>query len=410
MSGSRIQFKDIVNVAVIVAALGYFVDIYDLVLFSIVRKTSLQSLGIQGQAVMDKGVFLLNMQMGGMLVGGIIWGILGDKKGRLSILFGSIFLYSIANIANGFVHTLHAYAFLRLLAGLGLAGELGAGITLVSEILPKELRGYGTMIVASVGITGAILAGTVAEHYDWRTAYFIGGGLGLVLLVLRIGIFESGMFSRIKEEDVKRGYFISLFTNSERLVKYLKCIFIGLPIWFMVGILMTFSPEIAVALHIPEPVTAGKAIMTSYFGLVVGDFSSGFLSQVFKSRKKIVLLFLILTCTGFLVYFKLNAVSSAVFYSVCWCLGFAGGYWAIFVTIAAEQFGTNLRATVTTTVPNFVRGAVVPITLLFQAAKNHFGILGGAELVGVFCLAVAFIAAFGIVETFGKDLDFLETL
>lgn len=403
------NYSPIFSVPVIVAALGYFVDIYDLVLFSIVRIPSLTALGLSGADLIQQGVFLLNMQMIGMLLGGILWGILGDKKGRLTILFGSILLYSLANIANGMAHSVGAYATWRFIAGVGLAGELGAGITLVAEILPKHLRGYGTMIVASVGVSGAILANFIASHFDWRTAFFIGGGLGLLLLALRISVHESGMFKEMTAKSTSRGNFLMLFSQKKRLWKYLSSILIGVPTWFVVGILVTFSPEFAKNLGVTEPIAAGNSVMYCYLGLVFGDVASGLLSQWLKSRRKVVLLFLLLTCLGVGAYFTiLHGINAQGFYTLCVALGFASGYWAIFVTIAAEQFGTNLRATVATTVPNFVRGMVVPITLAFQWARTFLGLTGGALAVGSLCLVIALLALYRLEETFGKDLNYSE--
>lgn len=399
----------LLNAAVVVAALGYFVDIFDLLLFSIVRVPSLKSLGYADAELLKNGVFLHNAQMAGMLLGGIFWGILGDKRGRLSVLFGSILLYSVANIANAYVETLGAYAVWRLIAGIGLAGELGAGITLVSETLPKEKRGYGTMIVASIGVSGAVFAGFVGELFDWRVTYKIGGFLGLALLVLRIGVYESGMFMRVKESRVSRGDFLMLFSDRKRFAKYLRCILIGVPIWFVIGILMTFSPEFGQALGVVIPVTAAKSLMACYSGLVLGDFTSGYLSQQIRSRKKVILGFILLTALSVACFFGIQLQpSETLFYSVCGLLGFAAGYWAVFVTIAAENFGTNLRSTVTTTVPNFVRGAVVPLTLSFLFAKEQFGILSGTALIGAATLAIALASSLGLEETFGRDLDFEE--
>ena len=403
------HFSAVFTLPVIVAALGYFVDIYDLVLFSIVRVPSLKSLGLSGQDLVDQGVFLLNMQMAGMLIGGIIWGIMGDRKGRLQIMFGSIFLYSLANFANGLVDSLPAYAALRFLAGIGLAGELGAGITLVSEVLHKSIRGYGTMLVASVGVSGAILANLVASTFDWRNAFFIGGGLGLLLLITRISVAESGMFKAMDEKiSLQRGNFLALFTDRQRFRRYLNSILIGVPIWFVVGVLITFSPEFAKALGTTGPVTAGNAVMYCYLGLVFGDLSSGLFSQAWKSRRKAVLLYLLLTIAAIALYFLQGSSTPSFFYGVCLLLGFASGYWAIFVTVAAEQFGTNLRATVATTVPNFVRGMVVPITLLFQQLKKYFGLEAGALIVGAICIVAALFALKSLEETFHKDLDYFE--
>ena len=403
------NIRHIFTLPVIVAALGYFVDIYDLVLFSIVRVPSLKSLGVEGKALTDYGVDLLNMQMAGMLVGGILWGILGDRKGRLKIMFGSIFLYSVANFANGMISSIPAYYALRFIAGIGLAGELGAGITLVSEVLHTSIRGYGTMLVASVGVSGAILANAVANAYDWRNAFFIGGGLGMVLLIARISVAESGMFRAMEEKaGISRGNMLALFTEGKRFFRYLNSILIGVPIWFIVAIPITFSPEFAKALGTTGPVSAGNAVMFCYLGLVFGDLTSGLLSQLLRSRKKVVLIYMLLTIAGIAFYFLQGSTSPAFFYGVCLALGFAGGYWAIFVTVAAEQFGTNLRATVATTVPNFVRGMVVPITLAFQYFRKPFGLQGGAITVGVICIIAGFLALISLEETFHKDLDYFE--
>ncbi len=401
--------RSVFSLPVIVAALGYFVDIYDLVLFSIVRVPSLKSLGLSGQELLDKGVLLLNMQMAGMLLGGIIWGVMGDRKGRLKIMFGSIFLYSLANIANGMVTSMSAYAALRFIAGIGLAGELGAGITLVSEILHKNIRGYGTMIVASLGVCGAILANFIASAYDWRNAFYIGGALGLVILITRISVAESGMFRAMtKRQGISRGNMLALFTDRKRFLRYLNSILIGVPRWFVVAILITFSPEFAKAVGTTGPVSAGNAVMFCYLGLVFGDLTSGLLSQALKSRKKVVLLYMLLIVAGIAFYFLQGSRSPGFFYGACFGLGFASGYWAVFITIAAEQFGTNLRATVATTVPNFVRGMVVPITLLFQFFRHSLSLEASALAVGALCLAAGFAALASLEESFHKDLDYFE--
>lgn len=405
------DLKKLFSLPVIVAALGYFVDIYDLLLFSIVRVTSLKSLNVvTEQDLLSKGIFLINAQMVGLLIGGILWGIMGDKRGRLSVLFGSILLYSLANIANGFVTTVDQYAFLRFIAGIGLAGELGAGITLVSEVLPTRLRGYGTTIVASVGLFGAVAANLVAHIVkdNWQVAYFIGGGLGLALLITRISVLESGIFLKVKEETPDRGNFVKLFTNRDRLSRFLSCIFIGLPIWFVIGILITFSPEFAREIGFTGNVVAGNAVMVSYLGLVGGDITSGLLSQYVKSRKKIVLWFILLTVAFILLYLFAPVKSLSFFYVCTFSLGFGVGYWALFVTIAAEQFGTNLRSTVATTVPNFIRGTVLPLTLAFQFLTQYTGLIYSALIVGVCTIIIALVALRTLRETFGRDLTFLE--
>ncbi|MFY7788822.1 MAG: MFS transporter [Thermoflexibacteraceae bacterium] len=402
----------LINPAVVVAALGYFVDIYDLILFSIVRIQSLKGIGITDkQELLDKGLLLLDMQMLGMLVGGILWGVLGDKKGRLSVLFGSIFLYSLANIANGMVENVTTYAIWRFIAGVGLAGELGAGITLVAEVLPKEKRGYGTMIVATVGLTGALAAGFIAQHFDWRTCYFIGGGLGMALLALRIGVHESGMFGAVKAHKVNSGDFLALFTNRQRLFKYLRCVFVGLPTWFVIGILVSFAPEFGEALGLPhESISTGTAIMCAYGGLVLGDLASGLISQLLRSRLRVMALFLLLDAIVVGIYLNAHGISLTTLYLLCGLLGFSVGFWVIFVTIAAEQFGTNIRATVTTTVPNFARGSLIPLTALFKFATAHLGLLYGAMAIGIFSLGVAFWCLSGMKETFDEDLNYMEEI
>jgi len=401
---------------VLVAALGYFVDIYDLLLFGIVRKASLTDLGIIGEANRDAGEFLISMQMYGMLIGGIFWGILGDKKGRLSVLFGSIITYSVANIANGLVHSVEAYAFWRLIAGIGLAGELGAGITLVTETMPKNKRGYGTMIVASVGIAGAIVANFVYQVVqDWRICYFAGGVLGLLLLILRVSVSESGMFRAVREQSVSKGKFISLFTDRHRLTKYLRCIFVGISLWFVIGVLITFAPEFAKFLQVKgaETIMAGKAIAWCYLGLVIGDVTTGLLSQKLKSRKKVMAIFLTLSLIMILVYLHAKGISSSMFYLLCVLLGFSNGYWVIFVTIAAEQFGTNIRSTVTTTVPNFVRGSLPIIILGYQFFRDKTfsgNIIYASIVMAILLSAISFLALWKMKETFSEDLDYTETL
>lgn len=402
------DLKLVLSVPVIVAALGYFVDIYDLLLFSIVRRPSLIALGIPESDLLSQGEFLLQVQMTGLLVGGLIWGIMGDKLGRLSVLFGSILLYSLANIANGFVTTVDQYAWLRFVAGIGLAGELGAGVTLVSEILPAKLRGYGTTIIATVGLMGAVVANFLSKQFDWQISYFIGGGLGLLLLIARVSVFESGMFLKTKEKEVQRGNFFQLFTRRTRFLKFMGCIFIGLPIWYTIGILVTFSPEFAGIMKISGSISAGDAVMFSYIGLAVGDLSSGVTSQLIGSRKKIVKLFILLTLAFILLYLFMPIKTSVFFYFTCFCLGVGIGYWALFVTVAAEQFGTNLRSTAATTVPNFIRGTVVPLTLGFQYLRGHVGIIYGALIIGIITIIIALLALQLIDETYGRDLNFEE--
>ena len=399
----------ILNATVIVAALGYFVDIYDLILFGIVRGPSLRALGYDGQELVDKGLFLLNMQMAGMLLGGLLWGILGDMKGRISVLYGSIFLYSIANILNAMVVSIDQYALLRFLAGVGLAGELGAGITLVNETMTKEQRGYGTMVVVTFGALGAVVAAMIADNFQWQTSYYVGGALGLALLLLRIGTYESGMFRKVQEKGTGLS-FLKLFASRDRLYKYFLCILIGIPIWFVIGILVILSPELSKVIGVRGEVQAGITILWCYIGLSAGDFASGMISQLIKSRKKVVLYYII-GCTGvILLYLYSRDVSLWYFYFLSFVLGFSAGYWALFVTMASEQFGTNIRSTVTTTVPNFARGSVIPVTISYQYLAGKFNNVDGAAVVGMICMLIAFLSLLPLKDTYGKDLDYMETI
>ncbi len=415
------------SIPVIVAALGYFVDIYDLLLFSIIRVKSLKSLGLTDALIDTEGKFIISIQMYGLLIGGILWGMMGDKKGRLSVLFGSIVLYSLANIANGFVHTVNEYALARFIAGVGLAGELGAGITLVSELISKENRGKATSIVAGVGLTGAIAAyfvahsfdwmdtggnnwaqGIIDAHYDWRICYFIGGFLGLMLLLMRVSVFESGMYKNVKNSNVQKGNFLMFFNNGKRFKKYLMAILVGLPTWYVIGILITFSKEFAERFGISEPVDPGKAIMLAYVGISIGDLLIGFLSNWLGSRKKALYMFYALTVISICMYFFQQGGTATGMYAICMLMGFSTGFWALFVTMAAEHFGTNLRATAATTVPNMVRGSLPIIILLFNGLQPSFSYINAAAITGVIVMSISIFAVFMTEETFGKDLDFME--
>ncbi|PRY50298.1 putative MFS family arabinose efflux permease [Arcticibacter pallidicorallinus] len=395
-------------ILIIVAALGYFVDIYDLVIFSIVRVQSFRDIGIPEADMRLDGEYVLNMQMGGLLIGGILWGIIGDKFGRIKVLFGSILLYSLANIANGFVNDIHSYALIRFIAGIGLAGELGAGITLVSESMSKEKRGYGTMIVAGIGVLGAIAAYYISEHFSWRQSYFVGGGIGLLLLVLRVGTFESGMFKHTASKSIKKGDIWMLFASRERLLRYIYCLLIGLPIWFVVGIFVTQAPEFGQALGAQTILSAGKGIMFTYIGISAGDIIAGLLAQVSKSRKLAVFIFQVMILTSSVWYLSSKGITEQEFHWLALFMGLAVGYWATFVTIASEQFGTNLRATVTTTAPNFVRGALIPSTLLFEYFVHRFSIITAGYIMIFLLTGIAMLALTQLKESFNKDLDYFE--
>ncbi|CAN5869559.1 MFS transporter [soil metagenome] len=411
MNKSPVSNTSIFTVAVLVAALGYFVDIYDLLLFSIVRVPSLRSFGLNKDQITTDGEVIIIWQMAGLLIGGIIWGVMGDKKGRLSVLFGSIILYSLANIANGFAQNVEQYKLIRFVAGLGLAGELGAGITLVSELVSKEKRGIATSLVAGIGLTGAVFAFIMKQYFDWRTCYFIGGGLGLLLLVLRISVFESGMFHEVKKTEVKRGNFLMLFTNADRFKRYIFNILIGLPNWFVIGVLITFSDKFGEEFGIKEKIDPGKAIMYAYAAISIGDILIGFISQWLKSRKKALTIFYFITIVFIILFFTAQWNGSADgMYWICAGLGFGTGFWAIFVTMGAEQFGTNLRATAATTIPNMARGMLAIFTLpVFKAIRNVTDYYTGGWITAVIVFTIAIIALIFIKETFGKDLNYVES-
>jgi len=406
----------VLSITVIVAALGYFVDIYDLLLFTIVREPSLGGIGVNlkdAKVAVSASTLIINWQMVGLLIGGIVWGVIGDKKGRLSVLFGSIILYSIANFTTGFIHTLNQYAACRFVAGLGLAGELGAGITLVTELLPKNKRGIGTSLVAGIGLAGAVAAYFTHKFTgDWRLCYKIGGGLGVLLLLLRISVAESGMFKEVRQQNVARGNFLMFFTNGKRFRKYILAILIGLPTWYVVGVLVNLSNRFAGELYGQKTLDSGRAIMFAYAAIAVGDIAVGFICQYFKSRKKGLLLYYSLTVICLFLFFSQFNNSDARMYAICAGLGFSTGFWAIFITMGAEQFGTNLRATAATTIPNMVRGSLPLINLMFLDLfqKNwQWSLVKSGVVTGIIVMIITFIAFYFTEETYHKDLNYLET-
>lgn len=396
------------QLAVIVSALGFFVDVYDLLLFGIVRKPSLREMGLSSEEVLTQGEFIIGMQMTGLLTGGIIWGIIGDKKGRLRVLFGSILVYSVANILNGMVTTLSQYILLRFIAGIGLAGELGAGVTLVSELLPKEKRGMAAAIIPAFGILGAVTAFWMNTLFHWRTCYYIGGAMGLTLLLLRISVSESTLYRQTAAANVSRGNFLLFFTDKKRFLRYLRCIMIGLPTWFIIGVLATFADQFGKEFGIPG-IDPAKAILFLYIAIAFGDLTVGWLSQWLKSRKKALFIFYGITIFFSALYFFQYGGTANHFYLVCAGLGYGSGFTVVYITMSAEQFGTNLRATAAITVPNMVRGALPLILLLFKYLRNAFGsYVTGGWVTGAILMCMAIAAAYFTEETFGKDLNFVE--
>lgn len=403
----NLKNQSLFQLAVIISALGFFVDVYDLLLFAIIRKPSLLDLGLSPAELFTKGETIISIQMIGLLVGGIIWGIVGDKKGRLKVLFGSILVYSIANILNGMVTNINQYMILRFIAGVGLAGELGAGVTLVMELLPKEKRGVAAAMIASFGILGAVTAFFMKELFDWRMCYYIGGGLGLVLLALRVSVKESELYSEQKTSSAQRGNFMMFFTNRNRFIRYMRCILIGLPAWYIIGVLITFADKFGVELGIPN-IDPGKAVMVLYLAIAFGDLSVGLLSHQLKSRKKSLFTFYGITIF-FLFLFFLQFGNETIFYLICAGLGYGTGFSVVYITMSAEQFGTNLRASAAISIPNMVRGSLPLIILLFQASRHFFqSYLTGAWITGAILFTVAIFSASRMEETYGKELDFIE--
>ncbi|GLU54904.1 MFS transporter [Dyadobacter frigoris] len=407
-SNNTSALRTVLSLPVIVASLGYFVDVYDLLLFNIVRVPSLRELGLSEAEISAIGAKIYNWQQAGLLIGGFFWGIWGDKMGRRSVLFGSILMYSLANIVCGFTNNVEVYAMLRFIAGLGLAGELGAGITLIAEILPKHLRGYGASVVASVGLAGAIAAFFAVKLTDWRTAYFIGGGMGLVLLVLRFNVLESFLFEKAIESKAKAVQWWKIFTKREKLIRYLRCMGIALPTYLVIGIYATFGNEFAKALGVPGDIQAGSCVLYTYIGIVTGDFFSGILSQWLRSRRKAILIMLLMTLAGVVVLLYGGINSATTLYSCYGWLGFSIGYIAMFLTTTAEQFGTNLRATVTTSVANNVRATTLLTLPVFQFLKPDWGVLQAGASVGIVCFILALLSLWKMEETYGKDLDYVE--
>lgn len=402
------QSYGLFSLPVIVGALGFFVDVYDLLLFGIIRKPSLADLGLSPEAILSQGELIISIQMAGLLVGGIFFGILGDKKGRLRVLFGSILLYSLANIANGMVQTIPQYMLMRFIAGVGLAGELGAGITLVSELLPKEKRGIAASMIAGFGIFGAVTAFFIKEHFHWRTCYYIGGGMGLLLLLLRVGVLESGLFAKLKTSDVVRGDFWMLFRTRERAWRYIRCILIGIPAWYVIGVLVTFSDKFGEEMGVTG-VDPGKAIMYQYMAIAFGDLTVGLISNWMKSRKKALFIFYGITALFVTLYFMQQGGTAQQMYWICAGLGFGTGFSVVYITMSAEQFGTNLRATTAISVPNMVRGALPLILLLFKGLRALTGnYITGGWITGLILMIIACSAAIKTRETFGKELDFVE--
>ena len=407
-TGNDNIYKSPFNIAVLVAGIGFFIDAFDLFLFNVYRIPSLKDLGLSGAALTTAGERLLSIQMAGMMLGGIITGIIADKKGRVTVLYASILLYSLANFANAFVHDVNTYALIRFLAGVGLAGELGSGITLVSESMSIEKRGYGTIIVATLGALGAVAAGLAGTFLPWRHAFLAAGLAGCVLLVMRLRSFESSVFLETKASKEARGSLLLLFSSRRRAFRYLACILMGIPIWYSVGLLITLSPELAKDHHI-DGLKLSTCFILFQVGISTGDLSSGILSQWLKSRKKVLLSVMILGIAATAWHFALIEQGQQINVT-SFLMGLGCGYLSVFITSTAEHFGTNLRVTVTATVTNFMRGALVLLIPLHQFIEHAFGLTltAGLAITGCIVWALAMLSAIILPDTFGKSLAFTE--
>ena len=394
-------------VTFLVAALGYFVDIYDLILFGVVRVESLKAIGIAPENLLSSGMLLINCQMIGMLIGGFFWGVLGDKKGRTVVMMASILIYSLANIANAFVGSLETYAILRFIAGFGLSGEVGAAVTLISESASKHRRTLWTTALTSFGLMGAVAAGLIGDNLHWKIAYLVGGGMGLLLLFLRFQVAESSMFKNSPTQN--RGQLRLFVRSRKRFLRYLACVLIGVPIWYVVGILMTFSPELMKLEGMQQVVSAGDAILFCYIGICLGDLLTGLLSHFVQSRKGVIGLFLFLDACGITYYLHVSGLSLKEFYVLCSLLGFSVGYWGVYVTMIAESFGTNIRATAVVMATNWMRGSMVLLTSSVQYLQQYVSLSQSAFVVAGVVLSIACLSLIYLTETFGKDLNYAET-
>ena len=406
MSGA--QQKGVVF-SVAAAALGYFVDLYDIVIFGVVRVASLTDLGITGADNTSWGIQLLNLQMTGMLIGGVAWGILGDKLGRRTALLATIGLYSLANIANGFVTSVGQYAVLRFVAGVGLAGELGMGVTLVAELMPARYRGYGTTVISFLGLLGALTASYIGVLLEWRMAYVAGGVMGLAVMGARwYGLRESEMFVARRAQAQHAGDVRLLFKSVSTTGKFLAVIAVGVPIWYVSALFVNLAPEYGKALNLTEPLSVAQALRWQAVGLAIGSALTGLLSEWLGSRKRVLYGCFVALVALVGVLLSLDGASVAAYCAVMFAIGLGQGYWTVFITTAAEQFGTNIRATVATSVPNFVRAMVVPITLGLQLIWGATGLVGGTLLIGAVVFGLGFLALYGLQETWGKNLDYAE--
>ncbi len=399
-----------ITLGIIVSALGFFVDLYDIMALAAIGETSLKAIGVAAENIKNDINYLQSMQMLGMLIGGFLWGIIGDKYGRLKVLFGSIILYSFFTFLNAFVTGTGQYAACRFLAGLGLAGELGAGITLVSEQMKKEKRGLGPAIIAGFGVLGAIVAVFIGKYADWRTVYITGGVLGFLLLILRIGVVESGLFTIAKTSKISKGNFLIILRNWNYLKKFLCILLVGIPGWFVNGVMMQFSNYISSSMGMNPLPDKGKVIIYFFIALSLGDVLGGLVSQWLKSRKKSMYIFLSLHLLMLILFFTIGKNSAQLYYIIFAGLGLSVGFVIQLFTLAAEQFGTNIRTLVTSSGLNLVRGWVIPLGALFAWMNDSLHIIEWkvAAIIAFSVAAVSFWALSQLDETFNNELEFVS--
>lgn len=402
---------------ILVASLGYFVDAYDLIIASVVRSSAIVELGLAqvGTPEHTKYAQLFEyVQSAGILLGGIIFGVYSDKKGRKKALYYSIAIYSIANILNGllsasvpFVGTV--YCILRFICGFALAAELSIGIVMISETMKAKHRGYGTMIVVSFGILGAVLAAVLFEFIGihWQTLYLIGGIAGVLLLIFRFSVKETNPFLDLENQESERGSWVMIFKNRRLLKILFNAILLGFPIYFFISIPIKFATDYGKELGLTIKGTI--PIIVFYIAMSVSDIIANYLCQLFENRKKVLYFYLgLCTISVFLLHFYPPTTPEQYFYLFSPLMGFASGYWALLITFTNEQIGTNIRSTYTTAVPNVVRSLFIPIQLLLTVLQPTFGTSTSVFYIGVLAVILALLGLYSLKETWGKNLKFID--
>jgi MFS family permease len=398
--------KDILMISV--AALGYFVDLYDMLIFSSERVEALGSIGVAKQKMGEVGLMLQNYQMLGLVIGGFLFGILADKFGRLRVLFASILLYSVANIGNAFVTNVPAFAVARLIAGIGLAGELGVALSWISESLKPQQRTIATTIVSAFGLLGGVVAAIMATHFHWQTSYMIGGIMGLVLLAFRVSLNESKLFEQTRQSSAKKGNLFQLLSNKKQLKKFVLCVLSGAPAFVLLSIYVTLAPEFGAAFGITEQISVAHGIMVFLIVFAMSDVACGLLSKIMRKRKTPLLIFACLQILSIGYYLLVPPQTVEAFYFRCMLLGFSAGYWGILITNSLEQFGTNIRATVATSTPSLIRGMTIPASIFFTVVSKQTSLVTAGAIVGFSLVAISIVSILLLDDKFENDLNFME--